>query len=194
MARRSDLQYQHRPATAKHTTKLMESADEIRDMPEGKAHAHEIGAFITQRQVFCRTLNDGDAEILPSQREHRFAHIDADDIAATSCDRNRLARDEPGADGHIDHALAVLEPRIDELPTPVSSTAAERKYPINLVVVGRRLIEESPYEGRALRFIAVKACEDRMRLYRFLTSESGHRSLPTLFAGAQPAPRWSIKR
>jgi hypothetical protein len=170
MARRTDLQYQRRPARAKYTMKLVERADEIRNMPEGKAHAHEISAVVAQRQVFCRTLDKRDTEILPSHGEHRFAHVNADDIATTSGDSNRLAGDEPGADGHIDHTLTALKPGIDEPPAPMPGTSTQRKYSIDLVVVGRRLIEEPPNEGRALRFLSVKTCEDRMRLDRFATS------------------------
>src|SRR5690349_4130504 len=128
VARRTDLQYQRRSPFAKHTMKLAERADEIRDMAEGKTQAHEIGAFISQRQIFRHTLDKGDAEISPRHGEHRFAHIDTDHIVRTSGDSNRLSRDEAGADGHIDNALALLESRIDERPPPVSATATQRKY------------------------------------------------------------------
>jgi len=141
---------------------LAEDDLEVGHVAQREPHRDEVEASVGEGERLGHPLHGRDLPRELAASEHADRRVEPDDAPTPVEHRERLARDEPGADRDVEHTHSRGEPRAPQRPASIPGPGAERHEALDAVVVPRGRIEDPPDERAPLLFPAVVLGERRM--------------------------------
>ena len=162
--RLGDFQDADASTRPQHTVELAERRFHIGHMAQRIAHADEIHAGIGHRQLFGLALEQAHLVQQRAGLHHGRARIHAGHQRRIAHDADRLGRHQPGAEAHIQHLHAALQPGALQRLAAVAGAGAESQHAFHPVVVRGCAVENAAQETGALLLAAIVLGQRGMRL------------------------------